>query len=633
MKLSFSGKIIGLILVTVTIVSLSIFGVTFYVTNKEFDKQSQKEVLTAADGVQGFLENLKGKVLGVAYLTASRSDVASALESKDANFLQGFGADVMKKSNVGLVTFIDKEGNVVARGHNQMTGDSLLNQMNVKKSLAGEPSTGIEEGNVVKFSLTAAYPVNKGDAIVGSVMVGTDLSSDSSFVDDMKKQFDIECTIFQGDTRVSTTIMKEGKRAIGTKMDNPEVIETVLKKGEKFLRRNAILGKDYNTGYLPIKNAEGKIAGMLFVGKDREANNNAFKGMVLLIFAATTVVGALMVAVGFLIARSLTSPIRQVAGFLNESFDQITSASFQVSTAGQQLAEGASAQAAAVEETSSSLEEMSSMTKQNAENAQQARLLMANDARESYRVITEKMTLMQEVVNASVSASKETSKIIKTIDEIAFQTNLLALNAAVEAARAGETGAGFAVVADEVRNLAMRSAEAAKNTEALIADSTAKIQQASALFGQVNGELSSNRHITKKVTDLVSEIAEASNEQAQGIDQINKSVAEMDKVTQQTAASAEESSSASEEMNAQAEQMKTVVEDLISLVGGRANGSGSGGKLKTTGNKLIALISKKKRGIPLPSEVNGDEIGAVHKGKMAKNAPAVSRQGSISSNF
>ena len=147
------------------------------------------------------------------------------------------------------------------------------------------------------------------------------------------------------------------------------------------------------------------------------------------------------------------------------------------------------------------------------------------------------------------------------------------MNAAVEAARAGETGAGFAVVADEVRNLAMRSAVAAKNTEALIADSTAKIQQASSLFEQVNVELSNNRHIARKVTELVSEIAAASREQSQGIEQISKAVHEMDKVTQQTAATADESTSVSEEMNAQAGQMQVVIGELVKVVGGGANGA------------------------------------------------------------
>ena len=594
MKLSFSGKIIGLILITVTIISVSIFGVTFYMTYKEFDKQSQNEALTSADAVQAFLENTKEKAMGFAQLTAARSDVVTALENKDAAYLQGIGADVMKMGNFGLATIIDKDGNVVARGHSQEAGDNIMNQIVVKRALANEPSAGLEEGTVVKLSVRAGYPIKKGDTIIGTILLGMNLSSDFRFVDEMKKMLGIECTIFQGDTRVSTTIIKEGQRAVGTKMDNPEVIETVLRKGEKFLKRNVILGKDYNTVYWPIRNAEGKIAGMFFVGKDREANNAAFKKMILLILIVTSIVGALMVAAGFFIARSIANPIRQVTGILNESFDEITSASSLVSLASQNLAEGATAQASAVEETSSSLEEMSSMTKHNAENAQQASLLMANDAKSSYRLITEKMSAMQGAVNASVQASEETSKIIKTIDEIAFQTNLLALNAAVEAARAGETGASFAVVADEVRNLAMRSAEAAKNTEALIADSTAKIKEAYTLFEQVNGELSSNRHIAKKVTELVGEIAAASREQSQGIDQINKAVAEMDKVTQQTAASAEESASASEEMNAQAENMKSVVDNMIMLIDGGSNVSMSDKKSTTVRNKLITMIHRDK---------------------------------------
>ena len=274
-------------------------------------------------------------------------------------------------------------------------------------------------------------------------------------------------------------------------------------------------------------------------------------------------------------ARRISLPIKKAVEEMKEAANQVASASSQVSAASQALAEGSSEQAAAVEETSSSLEEMSSMTKQNANNAKQASTMMTHDANESYRMIGDKMTSMQEVVNASVKASEETAKIIKTIDEIAFQTNLLALNAAVEAARAGESGAGFAVVADEVRNLAMRSAEAAKNTASLIADSTKKIQQASVLFEQVDGELTNNRQIAKKVTEFINEIAAASGEQAQGIDQINKAVAEMDKVTQQNAANAEESASASEEMNAQAQQMKNISYTLVNIIGGSSNGAGS----------------------------------------------------------
>jgi methyl-accepting chemotaxis protein len=294
---------------------------------------------------------------------------------------------------------------------------------------------------------------------------------------------------------------------------------------------------------------------------------------------------------GAFFANYITKPINHVIKRLIESADHVAAASSEVTAASQSLAEGASEQAAAVEETSSSLEEMSSMTKNNADNAQQASLLMSQDAGTSYRVITEKMTQMKEVINASVAASVETAKIIKTIDEIAFQTNLLALNAAVEAARAGETGASFAVVAEEVRNLAMRSAEEAKNTETLIADSTAKIQEASTLFEQINTELSGNRQIARKVTELIGAIAAASQEQAQGINQINNAVMEMDKVVQLNAASAEEYSGASAEMNTQANYLKNIVGNLKDLVEGQSRDTASIREVHSVAHRLKALMA------------------------------------------
>jgi methyl-accepting chemotaxis protein len=168
-------------------------------------------------------------------------------------------------------------------------------------------------------------------------------------------------------------------------------------------------------------------------------------------------------------------------------------------------------------------------------------------------------------------ASEETSKIIKTIDEIAFQTYLLALNAAFEAARAGAAGSGFAVVADEVRNLAMRAAEAAKNASTLITDTVTEIESGSSLVTQTNEEFSEVAQSASKVSELISDISAGSNEQAEGIDQVNKAVTEMDQVVQQNAANAEENASASEEMTAQTKRLSTIANALVKLVGSHSN--------------------------------------------------------------
>ena len=276
----------------------------------------------------------------------------------------------------------------------------------------------------------------------------------------------------------------------------------------------------------------------------------------------------LAIALGMFLPFSIIRPINRTVAGLGDAVDQVVSASLQVASGSQSLADGASQQAAAVEETSSSIEEMSSMTKQTSENAQQASVVLYNDQKASNLSIADKMTLMQEIIYNSIHASEETAKIIKTIDEIAFQTNLLALNAAVEAARAGEAGSGFAVVAEEVRNLAIRSAESAKNTEALIAESTKNIKQSSVLFDEISVELSNNRQTSKKLAKFAAEVVTASGEQAQGIEQINKAVLEIDRVVQQNAANAEESASVAEEMTAQAQLMKQYVDELARMIDG-----------------------------------------------------------------
>jgi len=276
-----------------------------------------------------------------------------------------------------------------------------------------------------------------------------------------------------------------------------------------------------------------------------------------------------------LLARAIIVPIKRAITGLDEASDQVAAASGHVSAASQQLAEGSSEQAASLEETSSALEEITSMTKQNADNAKQANHLMM-DSGMIVKQANQTMANLTASMTVITKASEETQKIIKTIDEIAFQTNLLALNAAVEAARAGEAGAGFAVVADEVRNLAMRAAEAAKNTAVLIEGTVKRVKEGNEFVGRTNEDFQKVSVSVTKSGELVGEIAAASQEQAQGIGQVSTAVSEMDRVVQQNAANAEESAAAAEQMNAQAEQMKGFVKDLVGLVGGYSNGGSAG---------------------------------------------------------
>ncbi|MGE5798949.1 MAG: methyl-accepting chemotaxis protein, partial [Syntrophaceae bacterium] len=203
------------------------------------------------------------------------------------------------------------------------------------------------------------------------------------------------------------------------------------------------------------------------------------------------------------------------------------------------LSDSSSQQAASIEETSASLDEMASMTRRNADNTTEANNLMVT-VREAIEKSNKAMTELTRSMTDIARASEQTQKIIKNIDEVAFQTNLLALNAAVEAARAGEAGAGFAVVADEVRNLALRATDSAKDTANLIQDIVNKVRGGEKLVAMTNDAFGSVIGSSRKVQELMEEIAAASREQSDGIHQINSAVADMNQVTQQNAANAEE---------------------------------------------------------------------------------------------
>ncbi|MDB5297139.1 MAG: methyl-accepting chemotaxis sensory transducer, partial [Phycisphaerales bacterium] len=309
-------------------------------------------------------------------------------------------------------------------------------------------------------------------------------------------------------------------------------------------------------------NVKGGIAD----GDEIKSTVSAGKVATLVGVGVAVAVGA---AVAVLLVRSIGSALSRMAASLGDGSGQVAAAAGQVAASSQAQAQGASEQAASLEESSSALEEVSSMTKRNADTADQARAVsaQAQAAAEAGNAAMGKMTAAIAGIERSAG---ETAKILKTIDEIAFQTNLLALNAAVEAARAGEAGKGFAVVAEEVRNLAMRSAEAAKSTAALIEGSVQNARNGVAVAAEVAGSLGQIGAAAKKVDQLVGEIAAAGREQTQGIGQVTAAVGQMDRVTQAGAASAEEGAAAAEELSGQAEQLQQIVRELTALVGGAA---------------------------------------------------------------
>jgi len=441
--------------------------------------------------------------------------------------------------------------------------------------------------------LATAREKLKGDLAMGEVLLDTKHKGEWSIRDgklykgetQMNDNFDIvdqigaltgdTVTIFQGDTRVATNVKStSGSRAVGPRAAE-NVVAATLQKGETYIGKAVVVDTWNQTAYKPIRNNKGEIIGMFYVGVPHTHYTQVISDITYKIILFS-IVGLLVVCfLSLFLTRTITRPIHRVVEGLTAGAEQVSSASDQISQASQQVAQGSGEQASGIEETSSSLEEIASMTKQNASNAGEANGLMS----EVGSLVTrgkESMDRLSVAIEEIKRSSDSTSRIVKTIDEIAFQTNLLALNAAVEAARAGDAGKGFAVVAEEVRNLAQRAGEAARNTAALIEGSVKNADQGVGVASETAKVLQEITASVQKVSDLVSEIAAASKEQTQGIEQVATAVAQMNQVTQANAANSEESASASEELNAQVEQVNTMIQELVAVVEG-ANGAGNGG--------------------------------------------------------
>ncbi len=320
-----------------------------------------------------------------------------------------------------------------------------------------------------------------------------------------------------------------------------------------------------------MKNVEDYIAAGLVDMADRkmEEVRSEMLWMTLPVVGVIVVIIIMAVFMASNIIRSLTS----VSNNLENMAGQVAAATEQISSSSQNLADGSSSQAAAIEENSASLEEVSSKTRENADNVDKATELMRASLQKIESANQSMETLTQSMSDIS-SSGNETSRIIKTIDDIAFQTNLLALNASVEAARAGDAGSGFAVVAEEVRNLALRTTDEAKNIAQLIENTITNVNTGMEVVESTAESFQNIRESANEVATIVEHIDKASKEQTSGIEQINKGITELESVTQQNASTAEESAGASEELTSQAVEMNKTVEILASLVSGTSkNGS------------------------------------------------------------
>jgi methyl-accepting chemotaxis protein len=637
----------------------------FIVSTQSYDLVmgiASDEALTANNSFVKQIERLQADAATTARIISYSYEVINAIIEGNDDALKT--ALIHYGEDIDTVMVCNIDGDVVMRMHNDTKGDNVMGQAIVSNTLKYETSIStIAKGSTVGLATRGSAIIKDFDGnIIGIVIAGHDLSK-PDYVDEIKELSGSEVTIFDGDTRLMTTIINDtGDRVIGTQASD-SVVQTVINERQDLALRIELFGSNYYAHYTPII-IDGAVMGMLFNGTpidDKLADLNSLTNTVLLIgilcglacilivfvFNIFTVsrplkkIGAIAnkistgdigvstateVKTGIrshdevgMLARALEQAYIQLQGYvreirermsnlsdgdltkesvyefqgdfvlikdsinditrnLNQTLAEINSSSSQVSTGAKQVADGAQAlaqgsteQAASVQQLSSSITEIADRTKTNAETAGRTSKLSAT-IKESAEKGSRQMDEMIVAVKEINEASQSISKIIKTIDDIAFQTNILALNAAVEAARAGQHGKGFAVVAEEVRNLASKSAEAAKDTGDMIQNSMEKAELGSRIASETAESLNEIVVGINESTQLITEIAESSEEQSLGISQINVGIDQVAQVVQQNSATAEQSAAASEQMSGQS----TVLQQLIAQFKLQDSGSALG---------------------------------------------------------
>ena len=382
-----------------------------------------------------------------------------------------------------------------------------------------------------------------------------------------------------------------------------------------------ILDGDLAKNYAAIEGALTDLS--RFVFDLSNSNGMATQGILDRNLRTTLVLSAAIAALALLavglvqgLSFRINRNLSRISGTLSRVAEDMHGKARGFTATSTQLADGASQQAASIEQTSASLEEITSMTRRNAEAADNAKQI-AGETRAAVDNGAAGMQRMTVAMDGIKTSSAEIAKIIKTIDEIAFQTNILALNAAVEAARAGEAGAGFAVVAEEVRALAQRSATAARETAAKIEVALVKSNEGATTSIEVAGMLTRMVDQVRKMDTLVAEIATASGEQSQGLEQITKAMTEMDKVTQSNAATAEESAGVAHELSSQSTHLGEAVQELNAFTGAGHPGAspaepdvvaGSADRMARIAGLQPTIASKQAATVQTHARQTGDEF-------------------------
>ena len=520
MRLTLTGKIIALLLFTVALLTLATFLTVRSSLTAGLNRMSLEEIQTKADAVESMLRDAAHEVKGVTFLLSSRPDVAEAIKARDTAKLVAIAKAAQQELRITFVTIADANGQVVARGHSDKVGDSISNQINVQRALAGQATVGLEEGTAVKFSLRSGQPVTEGGKVIGSITAGIDLSSSNDYVDNIKKKFGVDCTIFFGDTRVATTILRDGKRIIGTKLDDPAIVETVLTKGSRFLGINTVAGRSYYTAYWPLVGANGKISGMIFIGRDRDAILGTERSILLSTLGASCLAALVILVLGFFTARGITSPLRQIIGLARK----VSAGDLEARAEGRftgEMAELKGALASMMEALKAKIAEAEAMSREAGEKASCADTARQEAESAQHQAETAKREGMLEVAE---NLGYVVESIIGASGELESQVDLVRQGSDQQRDRLREVVEAItqmtATVLDVAKNAA-RAAQSAGDTKTRASDGASVVEEAMHSIDRVNAvsrelktamnALGEQTQAIGRVMSVISDIADQTN--------------------------------------------------------------------------------------------------------------------------
>ncbi len=514
MRVSIAAKIMALVIASVVATVIIVQCVSYSLVRDGYEAVTAESVRAYSNIFARKLEAYKEGYLDMARAQALRPNVIEGILAGDAARLRDLGQAAMVGGRTDFVVFADAAANVVARAHADKAGDSIGNQEGVRRALAGEASCLFEAGNVVRFSIRAYAPVKKDNAVVGVVVVGQDLSSNFTLVDDVKKDLGAEATIFFGDTRVSTSLVTDGKRAIGTRLESPAIVDAVLRRGETYLGENRIFGREFRTAYQPLKNG-GAIVGMLFVGHDISDILQARDTIIRKIGLAGLASMVLFAALGWWLSRMLARPLARCVAFAHAVSKGETGATLEVvnrdetgtlaqalsAMAGeirQRLAEVASARERAENEAGQARAEREKADEacRMAENAKVEGMIHAAGRIEGVvGVVTAASDQLAAQIEQAGRGAEDQSRQVADAANSMEQLNATVLDVAKNASQAAET-------TEEAKAKAMRGAEVVDDVVRGIAGIADQARALKEDMGQLGRRAEGIGHIMNVISDI-----------------------------------------------------------------------------------------------------------------------------------